>query len=166
MYKIQPVIEHIEKVYGMELVPCSIPRSQFQYFKRNFYIFIHNKISKKLFFFLRDKVSPIKFLDKRPKGEIWLRKRNSEGKISIEVEIKPLPTYQFIFSNDSSGLFHPINKEGENYEVKIYEQLSDVENIEFPLNHINGKEQVDYYFSRVDELKQVLRDYKLKNILK
>ena len=166
MYKIQPVIEHIEKVYGMELVPCSIPRSQFQYFKRSFYIFIHDKISKKLFFFLRDKVSPIKFLDKRPKGEIWLRKRNSEGKISIEVEIKPLPTYQFIFSNDSSGLFHPINKEGENYEVKIYEQLSDVENIEFPLNHINGKEQVDYYFSRVDELKQVLRDYKLKNILK
>lgn len=166
MYKIQPIIEHIRKVYGLELVPCSIPRSQFQYFKRYFYLFIHNKVSQKLFYFLRDKVSPIKFLDERPKGEIWFRKRNSEGKVSIEVEIKPLPTYQFIFSNDSSGLFHPINKEGENYEVKIYEQLSDVENIEFPLNHINGKEQVDYYFSKVDELKQVLRDYKLKNILK
>ena len=165
MYKIQPVIEYIQKVYGMELVPCSIPRSQFQYFKRSFYLFIHNKISKRLFFFLRDKVSPIKFLDERPKGEIWFRKRNSEGKVSIEVEIKPLPTYRFIFSNDSSGLFHPINKEGENYDVKIYEQLSRVENIEFPLNHINGKEQVDYYFSKVDELKQVLRDYKLKNIL-
>jgi hypothetical protein len=165
MHKIQFVIEHIQKVYGMELVPCSIPRSPFQYFKRSFYLFIHNKISKKLFFFLRDKVSPIKFLDKRPKGEIWLRKRNSEGRVSIEVEIKPLPTYRFIFSNDSSGLFHPINKEGENYQVKIYEQLSDVENIEFPLNHINGKEQVDYYFSQVDELKRVLRDYKLKNIL-
>jgi hypothetical protein len=165
MYKIQPVIEHIEKVYGLELVPCSIPRSQFQYFKRSFYLFIHNKVSQKLFYFLRDKVSPIKFLDERPKGEIWFRKRNSEGKVSIEVEIKPLPTYQFIFSNDSSGLFHPINKEGENYEVKIYEQLSDFENIEFPLNHINGKEQVDYYFSKVDELKQILRDYKLKNIL-
>jgi hypothetical protein len=165
MYKIQPVIEHIEKVYGFEVVPCSIPRDNFQYFKRGIYILIHNKISKKLFYFLRDKVSPIKFLDERPKGEIWFRKRNSEGKVSIEVEIKPLPTYQFIFSNDSSGLFHPINKEGENYEVKIYEQLSDVENIEFPLNHINGKEQVDYYFSKVDELKQILRDYKLKNIL-
>jgi|688.fasta_scaffold1305578_2 hypothetical protein len=165
MYKIQPVIEHIQKVYGFEVVPCSIPRDNFQYFKRGIYILIHNKISKKLFYFLRDKVSPIKFLDERPKGEIWFRKRNSEGKVSIEVEIKPLPTYQFIFSNDSSGLFHPINKEGENYEVKIYEQLSDVENIEFPLNHINGKEQVDYYFSKVDELKQILRDYKLKNIL-
>ena len=166
MYKIQPVIEHIQKVYGLELVPCSIPRSQFQHFKRNFYIFIHNKISKRLFFFLRDKVSPIKYLNERPNGEIWFRKRNSEGRISIEIEIKPLPTYRFIFSNDSSGLFHPINKEGENYQVKIYEQLSDVENIVFPLNHINGTEQVDYYFSKVDELKQVLRDYKLKTILK
>ena len=166
MYKIQPVITHIEKVYGLELAPCSIPRSQFQYFKRSFYLLIHNKISKKLFFFLRDKVSTIKYLDERPDKEIWFRKKNSEGKVSIEVEIKPLPTYRFIFSNDSSGLFHPINKEGENYQVKIYEQLSDVENIVFPLNHINGTEQVDYYFSKVDELKQVLRDYKLKTILK
>lgn len=166
MYKIQPVIEHIQKVYGLELVPCSMPRSQFQYFKRNFYLFIYNKVSQKLFYFLRDKVSTIKYLDERPNKELWFHKRNPEGRISIEVEIKPLPTYQFIFSNDSSGLFHPINKEGENYEVKIYEQLSDVENIVFPLNQINGKEQVDYYFSKVDELKQVLRDYKLKNILK
>lgn len=166
MYKIQPVIEHIQKVYGLELVPCSIPKNQFQYFKRSFYLFIHNKISKKLFFFLRDKVSPIKYLDERPNKELWFLKRNSDGKVSIEVEIKPLPTYRFIFSNDSSGLFHPINKEGENYEVKIYEQLSRVENIEFPLNHINGKEQVDYYFSKVDELKTELRNYKLKTILK
>ena len=166
MYKIQPVIEHIQKVYGLELVPCSIPRSQFQYFKRSFYLFIHNKISKRLFFFLRDKVSPIKYLDERPNKELWFLKRNSDGKVSIEVEIKPLPTYRFIFSNDSSGLFHPINKEGENYEVKIYEQLSDVENISFPLNHINGNEQIDYYFSKVDELKTELRNYKLKTILK
>jgi hypothetical protein len=52
---------------------------------------IYNKISKNLFFFLRDKVSPIKFLDERPNGEIWFRKRNSEGILSIEVEIKPVP---------------------------------------------------------------------------
>jgi hypothetical protein len=173
MYKIQPVIEHIEKVYGLELVPCSIPRSQFQYFKRSFYLFIHNKVSKKLFYFLRDKVSPIKFLDERPKGEIWFRKRNSEGKVSIEVEIKPLPTYQFIFlhapqffSNYSSGLFHPINKEGENYEVKIYHQLNGTEHISFPLNHINGNKQVDYYFSKEDELKTELRNFKLGRLLK
>jgi hypothetical protein len=73
MYKIQPVIEHIQKVYGFEVVPCSIPRDNFQYFKRHIYLFIHNKISKNLFF--------------------------------------------------------------------------------FPLNHINGKEQVDYYFSKVEILR-------------
>ena len=146
MYKIQPVIEHIERVYGMELVPCSIPRNPFQYFKRSFYIFIHNKVSKKLFFFLRDKVSPIKFLDERSEGEIWFRKRNSEGRVSIEVEIKP-------FSSNC-----------EVYEVKVYKQLKG-EILEFTLNLIYGVEQVDNHFSKVDELKQILRDYKLKNIL-
>ena len=139
MYKIQSVIEHIQKVYGMELVPCSIPRSPFQYFKRSFYIFIHNKISKKLFFFLRDKVSPIKYLDERPKGEIWFRKRNSEGRISIEVEIRPIPAEACIYLSQDSGFFKPIND--ENYKVKIYHQLNGTEHISFPLNHINGIEQ-------------------------
>ena len=164
MYKIQPVINHIEKVYGLELAPCSIPRSQFQYFKRNFYLFIYTKVSQKLFYFLRDKVSTIKYLEERPDREIWFRKRNSEGRISIEVEIRPIPVEACIYISQDSGLFKPIGN--ENYKVKIYEQLSDVENISFPLNHINGNEQVDYYFSKVDELKQVLRDYKLKTILK
>jgi hypothetical protein len=166
MYKIQPVIEHIEKVYGLELVPCSIPRSQFQYFKRSFYLFIHNKVSKKLFYFLRDKVSPIKFLEERPNKEIWFRKRNSEGKVSIEVEIKRVPVEACIYTSslrsDDSGFFKLMDK---NYKVKIYEQSDSAEYITFPLNHINGEKQVDYYFSKVDELKQILRDYKLKNIL-
>jgi hypothetical protein len=164
MYKIQPLISHIEKVYGLELVPCSIPRNNFQYFKRNFYFFIYNKISKNLFFFLRDKVSPIKFLDERPNGEIWFHKRNSEGILSIEVEIKPISPESCIYINNrnESGLFNII---GENYKVKIYAQLSDVEHISFLLNHINGNEQIDYYFSKVDELKTELRNYKLNKIL-
>ena len=163
MYKIQSVIDHIEKVYGFEVVPCSIPRNNFQYFKRSIYILIHNKISKKLFFFLRDKVSPIKYLDERPKGEIWFRKRNSEGKTLIEVEIKPIPVESCIYLSQDSGFFKPINN--ENYSVEIFHQLSD-EHISFPLNHINGTEQVDYYFSKLNELKTELRNYKLKNILK
>ena len=163
MYKIQPVIEHIEKVYGFEVVPCSIPRSQFQYFKRSFYLFIYNKVSQKLFYSLRDKVSPIKYLDERPKKELWFRKRNSEGKVSIEVEIKPVPVEACIYTSDDSGFFKIMD---ENYKVKIYEQSDIDEYITFPLNHINGTEQVDYYFSKIDELKTELRNYKLKKLLK
>jgi hypothetical protein len=163
MSKIQPLITYIERAYGLELVPCSIPRSQFQYLKRSFYLFILNKVSERLFYFLRDKVSPIKYLEERPKGEIWFHKRNSEGRISIEVEIKRIPSESCIYIDNESGLFNII---GEDYKVNIYEQLSDVEHISFLINHLNGTDQVDYYFSKVDELKQALRDYKLKNILK
>ena len=172
MYKIQPVIEHIQKVYGLELVPCSIPRSNFQYFKRNFYLFIHNKISKNLFFFLRDKVSPIKYLDERPKKELWFRKRDSEGRVSIEVEIKRVSVEDCIYINQrqASGFFKPHSSAGrpinENYKVKIYEQSDSAEYITFPLNHINGEKQVDYYFSQVYELKTELRNYKLRKLLK
>ena len=162
MYKIQFIIDHIEKAYGFEVVPCSIPKNDFQSFKRSIYILIHNKISENLFYFLRDKVSPIKYLDERPNKEIWFRKRNSEGRVSIEVEIKRIPSEACIYIDNESGLFNII---GEDYKVKIYEQLSDVEHISFLINHLNGTDQVDYYFSKVDELKQVLRDYKLKNIL-
>jgi hypothetical protein len=165
MYKIQPVIEHIQKVYGLELVPCSIPRSQFQYFKRSFYLFIYNKVSQKLFYFLRDKVSPIKYLDERPNKEIWFRKRNSEGKVSIEVEIKSVPLAATIYLSHDSGLFKPLGDD-YNYKVKIYEQSDNDEYTTFPLNHINGNEQIDYYFSKVDELKTELRNYKLSNIIR
>jgi hypothetical protein len=138
--------------------------------KRSFYLFILNKVSERLFYFLRDKVSPIKYLEERPKGEIWFHKRNSEGRISIEVEIKRIPSESCIYIDNESGLFNII---GEDYKVNIYEQLSDVEpfrrrfrhDISFLINHLNGTDQVDYYFSKVDELKTELRNYKLKNIL-
>ena len=163
MYKIQPLIDHIEKVYGFEVVPCSMPRSNFQYFKRYIYILIHDKISKKLFFFLRDKVSPIKFLDERPNKELWFHKRNSLGRISFEIEIRPIPVEACIYLSHDSGFFKTMD---ENFKVKIYHQLSDVEHVSFPLNHVNGTNQIDYYFSKFNELKEDLRNYKLNNILK
>jgi len=162
MYKIQSVIEHIEKVYGFEVVPCSIPRDNFQYFKRGIYILIHNKISKKLFFFLRDKVSPIKFLDERPGKEIWFHKRNSEGRVSIEVEICPIPVEACIYTTDYKNIFKPSD---ENYKVKLYLE-GDREIMTFPLNHIRGIENIDAHFIDVPELKEILRDYKLKTLLK
>jgi len=162
MYKIQPVIEHIEKVYGFKVVPCSIPRDNFQYFKRGIYILIHNKISKKLFFFLRDKVSPIKYLDERPNKELWFRKRNSEGKVSMEVEICPIPIESCIYITDYKNIFKPSD---ENFKVKLHLE-GEGEIMTFLLNDIRGIENIDAHFSDVPELKEILRDYKLKTILK
>ena len=56
--------------YGFKEVTCSIPKNNFQYLKRSFYFKVHS-ISPKLFYFLRDKVSPIKFLDERPDGSLF-----------------------------------------------------------------------------------------------
>jgi len=53
------IIEIVSK-YGFEEVPCAIPKNNFQYFKIGIYFKIY-EISPKLFYFLRDKVSPIKF---------------------------------------------------------------------------------------------------------
>lgn len=162
MYKIQPVIEHIEKVYGFEFSPCSIPSSSFQYFKRYIYLFIFSKVSKKLFYFLKDKVSPIKFLDERPGKEIWFHKRNSEGRVSMEVEICPIPVEVCIYTTDYKNIFKPSD---ENYKVKLYLE-GDREIMTFLLNDIRGIENIDAHFIDVPELKEILRDYKLKNILK
>ena len=162
MYKIQPVIEHLEKVYGFKVSPCSIPRSRFQYFKRSIYLFIFSKVSKKLFYFLRDKVSPIKFLDERPNKELWFHKRNSEGKVSFEVEIYPIPVESCIYITDYKNIFKPSD---ENYKVKLY-LGGEGEIMTFLLNDIRGIENIDAHFSDVPELKEIFRDYKLKKLLK
>jgi hypothetical protein len=165
MLEIQFVIDHIKNTYDMEVVPCSIPRSNSQYLKRSFYLWIYNKVSQKLFYFLRDKISPIKYLDERPGGEIWFRKRNSEGKVSIEVEIEPVVPEACIYYENESGLFKLLDK---NYRVVIYDNNRNrfsPETISFLLNRISGIEQVDYYFSKNKELKSCLRNHKLKSVL-
>ena len=47
---------------GFKQQPFSIPKNKFEYIKRNFYIFILRNISEKLFYFLRNKISPIKYI--------------------------------------------------------------------------------------------------------
>lgn len=164
MYKIQHIADHLEKVYGFETTPCFIPRSGFQYFKRNFYIWIYNKVSKKLFYFLRDKISPIRYLDERPAKEIWFRYRGETGRIEFEIEIKRIPHHISIFITDVKGIFKPdIN--GYNYKVKIYPDLSDCEHRTFPMNLKTGIKSMDAHLSDFPVLKQKLRESKLSNIL-
>jgi hypothetical protein len=86
--------EEIFKVvsrYGFKEVPCSIPKNNFQYLKRSFYFKIHS-ISPKLFYFLRDKVSPIKFLDERPDGSLFYSIKEN-GKTIHELCIEKHPFY-------------------------------------------------------------------------
>lgn len=164
MYKIQPIIDYIVDTYEFELTPCSVPRSEFQYLKRNFYLFIMKKVSEKLFFFLRDRISPIKYLDERPDGSIWLRKRDDDGRIFYEVEIRPVPTKATFYTTDLAGIFKPI-LDDTNYKVKIYTQLSSVEDYTFPFNYKCGTKSIDFHFSKFTDLKSCLRDKKLKSII-
>jgi hypothetical protein len=86
--------EEIFKVvsrYGFKEVPCSIPKNNFQYLKRSFYFKVH-RISPKLFYFLRDKVSPIKFLDERPDGSLFYSIKEN-GKTIHELCIEKHPFY-------------------------------------------------------------------------
>ena len=163
MLEIQHIIDHLVKVYGFEPVPCSIPRNGFQYFKRTVYLFILSKISKRLFYFLRDKVSDIKYLDKRPTGEIWLHKRLG-GKLSYELEIKPLLPQVSIYTTDTKGIFRPNIK--SNFKVKVYPNLSDVECKTFPMNPDTGIKSMDLHLSDFPDLKSYIREQKLKSLLK
>jgi hypothetical protein len=77
--------------YGFKEIPCSIPKNNFQYLKRYFYFKVHS-ISPKLFYFLRDKVSPIKFLDERPDGSLFYSIKEN-GKTIHELCIEKHPFY-------------------------------------------------------------------------
>lgn len=164
MYKIQPIIDYIIDTYEFKIDPCSVPRNDFQYSKRDFYLFIMKKVSEKLFFFLRDKISPIKYLDERPDGSIWLNKRDKNGRIFYEVEIRPVPIESTFYTTDLSGIFKPI-LDDTNYKVKIYTQLSSVEDYTFPFNYKCGTKSIDFHFSKFSDLKIHLRDKKINHIL-
>jgi hypothetical protein len=164
MYKIQPIIDYIVDTYEFEVTPCSVPRSDFQYFKRNFYLFILNKVSEKLFFLLRDKISPIKYLEERTDGSIWLKKRDNNGRIFYEIEIRPVTAEEVIYITDLAGIFKPI-LDDNNYKIKIYTNISSVEDYTFPFNYKCGQKSIDFHFSKFTDLKSLLRNKKLKSIL-
>ncbi len=161
----EQIVEYIVNTYEFEVVPCSIPASEFQYIKRNFYIWIKNRISEKLFYFLRDKVSPIKFLNERPDGSIWLRRRMSDNKLcEIEVntiylfdhngnQVKPYFNYSIRLFFDLDYFFIPVKSVGN---TGLYEEIK-LEKLDTIL--------IDKHLCQITELKEFNRNKKLENIL-
>lgn len=161
------IVNYIVDNYEFEIVPCSIPSSNFQYIKRNFYIWIMNKVSKRLFYFLRDKVSPIKFLNERPDGTIWLKRRMSNGELS-EIEIKTIYLFdhspQFKTNND----VYTFPKEYHEYLISLYTHdeyfLENSTDDTLQIDKLNSV-LIDKYLYQIPELKKFNRNRKLEDIL-
>ena len=160
----EQIVNYIENTYEFEIVPCSIPASELQYIKRNFYIWV-NSVSKKLFYFLRDKVSPIVFLKERPDGSVWLRKRMSNGELfEIEIktiylydhngnEVEPYFNYSIRLFFDLDDFFIPVKSVGN---TGLYEEIK-LEKLDTIL--------IDKHLCQIPELKEFSRNKKLENIL-
>ncbi len=161
----EEIVNYIKDTYEFEIVPCSIPASELQYIKRNFYIWIMNSVSKKLFYFLRDKVSPIKYLKERPDGTIWLKRRMSDNKL-CEIEVKTI----YLFDHNGNEV-----KPYFNYSIRLFFDLDSyfipVKKPVFPLYEEIKLEKIDpllinKHICQISELKEFSRNKKLENILK
>jgi hypothetical protein len=160
----EQIVNYIENTYEFEITPCSIPASDFQYIKRNFYIWIMNSVSKKLFYFLRDKVSPIKFLEERPDGTIWLRKRMSDNKL-CEIEIKTIYLYDHSTQVKLPDGNYSFPTEYHNYSIRLVNDYLYVHNLdEIQIEKLDTI-LIDKHLGQYKELKQFLRNKKLENIL-
>jgi hypothetical protein len=137
--------DHLSK-YGFVETPCSIPKNRFQFFKRFIYLKIYDK-SPKLFYFLRDRVSPIKFLSERPDGSLWFSIKDSDGSELYSLFIdrwgKLNQLDQFIQTDIRVGV--------NNHEVII------------PLGE-KMIESLDKFLQTFPELKSKYRNYRLNQI--
>lgn len=155
------IITYLENVYGMKVAPCGIPKNEFQRLKRNFYIWIKSVFGDKLFFFLRDRVSPIKFLEQRPDGSVWFLRRNESGKINYELCLMPVPIEACIYCPGHNNQLLDITA-GNNYRAQLY--FGDDNSIDFVVNYHNSQKIIDAYFTKVPKFKEDLRNYKLSKL--
>ena len=127
--------DHLSK-YGFIEIPCSIPKNKFQFFKRYVYLRIYEK-SPKLFYFLRDRVSPIKFLSERPDGSLWFSIKDSNG----------LEVYSLFI---------------ERWDNRIRVGVNNIETI-IPLGE-DMVEVLDEFLQTFPELKSKYRNYRISQL--
>jgi len=163
--KILELSNYIEDVWGFKVVPCGIPKNSFEYFKRWVYLKIY-EYNKKWFYFIRDKVWPIKFLDERPDGSMWFQKRSELGNLQFEIEVMPIPPEVTHYTTCTKSVFKPI---GNCFKVKVYQQSSDIYGATliktFPVSEMNLNESFNLHLSDFPELKQQLREFNLSKVL-
>lgn len=82
------VRNYLIEEYGLTIQPCSIPKNNFEYNKRIFYLWIKNNISENLFYILRDKIWPIKFREEREDYSLSFLSRGEDGNIRCEIIIE------------------------------------------------------------------------------
>jgi len=117
------VIDFLIKAYGFELIPCTIPRDEFQSIKRDFYFFVYSKMNRRLFYFL-NKLSPIKYLDVRPNGEIFMVKKEN-GIVKYEIEITEDKRYYW--SNESYKVFIISKDRYTTFYIDSYTKIKNVD---------------------------------------
>lgn len=136
------IINYLTDFYGFEKLKTSIPKNKFEYLKRNFYLFILNKISDKLFYFLRE-VSPIKYLENYPDGSLYFNKRVDNQIYELIIDIKqfiPEPLIRLSFCGSRNYM-----------EKKVIKKVT--------------KKDIDTLLSKDKHFKSLLRENKLKSIL-
>jgi len=161
--KIDELSNYLEDVWRFKVVPCGIPKDNFEYFKRWIYFKIHER-NKKLFYFIRDRVWPIKFLDERPDGSLWFQKRNNYGVLEYEIEIMPTPPELTHYITCTKSVFKPV---GNCFKVKVYYQppgcvLSLTKT--FPASDLDFNLSFNLHLSDFPELRQELREYTLNKV--
>jgi hypothetical protein len=144
-YKIS---EYLVDIYGLERQPCSIPKNKFESNKMDFYLWVNKYISSHLFYFIRDKISPIKYLKESLDGYIGLILRNDKGVLINEILIRK---------------HYYIDTDSEYYTLMIYDLSGSVQSYEILEN--NYKEMIDNFLSMINTFAPMVREKRINDVL-
>lgn len=145
--------DYLVNEYGFEINGSSIPKNDFNYYKRNFYLWIFKNVNKKLFYFLRDKVSAIKYIKERDDKSLWFSYKLN-GKTITEIQLQ----YIGVQYNDYSI----------KYEWGIrcrdkYNTLGNTLNKDISSDRLKYK--LDAFICKIEELKPIVRERSINKIL-
>ena len=149
------ILEYAINEYGLEKHPCSIPKNSFESLKIDFYLWIKNKVSEKLFYFIRDKIWSIKFLDENPNGYIPIIYRDKEtGRTVVEFFVERKSDYHNNNAFESTTNNWILNTFDDGN--MIFEEIEDEEKY---------KEVVDRFLSRISLFRPIVREKRINRVL-